>query len=295
MQKSTHDPHSMCSLCGRLKSDVDSMVAGEIGSLCSDCLINAVSLLDDASRCNDKDKDVRFIHRLLIATLSRSREKTHCDEKLKNYILEVGDTNPEMRLKFLNIANSVGNTSLIIGLLSQVPREHWTLNEIIFWMYAQIKEGRYSDALNYPDVKRENCSDAEFRLFTLNRIVASVEMKPESEEIVQHLADLECMRRFYADSDYPYPQDETLVLPNVLGTMAKCHYLLGNYESAFSFLNEEIVASRPSSYRELLRGQIHAKLGQMEAAKLCWQRGVNFNERDVYHDRLIQELELITE
>ena len=77
--------------------------------------------------------------------------------------------------------------------------------------------------------------------------------------------------------------------------MAKCHYLLGNYDEAFACLNEEIVPCMVSSYRELLRGNIHEKLGRMEAAKSCWQRGVQINEKSISHDQLVEKLKSIDE
>ena len=189
---SHHDPYSTCSLCGRLKSEVGSMVEGQDGTLCSDCLIDSALLLDDASKNNHEE--VRFIHRLLIATLSRSCGPEDCDENIRKYILEVETANPEKRSKILNIAYSLANTSLIIDILEQAPRGSWTLEDTIFWMYANCNKGDYSNALDHPEVKRENCTDAEFRIFTLNRITASIEMRPESEEIVQYLSDLGSIR-----------------------------------------------------------------------------------------------------
>ena len=293
VQDSVHDPRSTCSLCSRLKSEVDRMVAGEAGSLCSECLINSALLLDDASK-NDEN-EVRFMHRLLIATHSKSCESGHCDEGLKNYIVETAALSPEQRLPILAIADSYDITSLIIDVLSRVPREHWELEDINNWIYANAKEGKYKDALNHPEVKRGNFAEAEYRLFTLNRIATSIELRPESDEIEKNLADLNSIRRHYVNSDYPYPQDELPLHPNVLGTMAKCHFLLGNYDDAFACLNKDVVLSRPSSYRELLRGMIHEKLGQMDAAKSCWLKGVQINEKGIVRDQLIKKLQLFDE
>lgn len=293
VQISAPDPHSTCSLCNRSKAEVDNLVAGEAGSLCSNCLIDSALLLDDASMSNNKEG--RFINRLVIASLSEPYESANSDENLKKYILDVGAENPEQRLNILIIAYSHANTALVIDCLNQVPQDSWTMKDLIFWMYANINDGKYKDALNHPEVKRENCSDTEFRTCTLNSIVAKLEMEPASEEIVQWLTELESMRSFYDKSGYPYPQDERNLLPNVISTTARCHYLLGNYDDALACLNEEIVSYRPSNSRELLRGRIHEKLGQMDAAKSSWQRGVQYNQKNISHKQLIQKLELLDE
>jgi len=284
-------PVVTCALCKRTKEEVSNMVAGESGYLCSDCLIDSALLLDNASL--DKDKEVRFIHHLLIAALCKSSESGDYDDSLKDYILEGITENPEQRIQTLTIINSHKNTHLIIDYLVKIPREHWTFKDIIFWTYANISEGRFLDSLNHPEVKREDQTDSEFRLFTVNRIVAKLEMEPERDEIVQYLADLDSMRTIYRSDDYPLPQDELHLIPSVLGTMAKCHYLLGNYNEALACLNEEIVSSRPSSYRELLHGDVLVKLGQIDEAKSRWQKGVEFDEKNISHEHLLQRLKLL--
>jgi len=265
------DQEMTCVLCSQPSTRDVQLVRGDAGAICVNCINASQELLDSGSADNSN----HFYEGLVTKLVNTS--DTALESNLIDFLIRQMNSSPESESEIVAALAVARSHSYLSKLLEGKPRDKWTVNNVINWIWANCRTGEFEKANDYPNpIDRETLvsNKALSRHFELNKIAVSIEVDQSEENLLSALLSLSEIQNALKSTEYPLASDATNLLPSVLGTTARCHYLLNDYDGCLKAIELSGERAEPSDYIELLTGNAYEKTSDIDQAIIHWEKGL---------------------
>jgi len=241
----------------------------------------------------DPDAKQSYFYKVVVDQLDDQTE-TAINSKLFEFLLRQSVSDKSSWDRISNELILLRNPHYLIKILQAMPTSNWSLRDSITWIWANCTIGEFEDALNFPSpTKQEQLnSDADLlRHLTLNKTSALLEIDQSEDNVRTCLASLLEIKAALESTEYPLADDALYLLPNVLGTLSKCYYLLSDYITCLQHVSLAEERGNTSAYVQYVAGNACEKSLDISQALVHWERGLaDPNLSDFYRVRLENNL-----
>ena len=282
-----------CTLCSRYQTQTERLIGGNQGAVCSQCLIDCTLMLDDEDNAGTS---LGFLDTIIIEKLDSIESPLDVEPGLTQYLLNEAERSPARRQLIVQSIMKKKNFSLSNAILSNLPANEWTCLEACNWIWGQSMAGKFEEALKMPEIQpceTDAQNDYCERLYVINKMSIEIELDKRHQSIAKHLSSLLLIKQRLDSAEAPMEKDYFYALaPLVMNKIAYCYFLLGELEPAKQCLAERKVIAEHTGAEELILGDICEKRGDLAAANIHWERGLKFERRGIYRERLLEKLGL---
>lgn len=279
-----------CFLCSTHRDDVEFIIAGEVGVVCSGCMRYGLAWLD-----NDRLNELKVPRNLSLSMIDfLSFSEKNLDDKIRESMYSVLHTIPEVNIDvfrdLLNRALVNKQANLVVSLLKRLPPDSWHESDHVNWLWANCKLEKFKDALNPMHKVPEIKDDVSGHLIVMNRIYArlNIEPLPHTEEIKDDIAKLfNILDTFEKKADLS-ENERNYYLGVINKNIADSYYRVEEYEKAQSHLKVAV------KYRDdemvddfILSGDIALATGKKRTASKLYGKALKLaNDDDIINAKI---------
>jgi tetratricopeptide (TPR) repeat protein len=283
-----------CFLCSTHRDNVEFMIAGNSGALCTGCMRYGLAWLD-----NNKLNELKVPRNLLLSLVDflsfseKSLDKT-IRESIFFVLQKISGVNITIFRDVLNRALVNKQAKLVLSLLRALPPDQWQDSDHVNWLWSNIVLHKFEDALNpLPGIPEIKDSISGY-LFVMNRILArlNIDPLPPTDEIKDNLAKLFYLNDAFEKSTEPTKEHRNYYLGVLHSIIAECYYRIEKFDKSEKHLNIALDFKGEEDIENIiLRGDIAKAAGnRKEASKFLGKALELATDDDVINEKIRKKI-----
>ena len=281
---------NICSFCGEKKENLERLIAGDMGCMCSSCLMGAIKLVDTYER--EEKKVSTYTLRVFLELLANNSEIFSGEKQsiLIQLMMKLLDNDYHSIRILVDFSVAHDQSQLLLACLKLLPQEQWRENDFIHWTLAHIEQGQFDQALKFPVNLIPMLSEEARHHFKMNCLYINIECSDSEDEIEGYLKELKELQDFYSNIYYPLPKNSHFFLKHIYIIMARGFYKQGKLSQAKQYLKKRAEYFKECEYSCLMMGDILYSENDTRYAQLYWQNGLGIAHSSYIKHSLQQRL-----